>query len=114
MSQMPSRTAGRRSSLREEIGATAVEYALLVALIAVVILGAVELVGDNLSGGFGQVSNAMAGAGGGNAGGGGGGGGNGGGGGGGNGGGGGGGNGANNNGQGGGVGNGVGGGRGNN
>jgi pilus assembly protein Flp/PilA len=34
---------------RDEKGATAVEYGLMVGLIAVVIIGAVTLLGDNLS-----------------------------------------------------------------
>ena len=44
---------GRLSSER---GATAVEYGLLVALIAVVIIGAVTLVGDNLAALFDEVA----------------------------------------------------------
>ncbi|GGQ75661.1 Flp family type IVb pilin [Couchioplanes azureus] len=42
--------------LRDDEGATAVEYGLMVALIAVVIIGAVILLGDNLSGMFGGVA----------------------------------------------------------
>ena len=38
---------GRRA--REQVGATAVEYALMLALIAVVIIGAVTLLGTNTS-----------------------------------------------------------------
>ncbi|MEV6600786.1 Flp family type IVb pilin [Actinoplanes sp. NPDC051346] len=41
---------------RDDEGATAVEYGLMVALIAVVIIGAVILLGDNLSGMFGGVA----------------------------------------------------------
>jgi pilus assembly protein Flp/PilA len=45
------------SSLRhDDEGATAVEYGLMVALIAVVIIGAVILLGDNLSSMFGGVA----------------------------------------------------------
>jgi len=46
--------------MREEDGATAVEYGLMVALIAVVIMGAVTLLGTNLSAKFTQVSTAIA------------------------------------------------------
>jgi pilus assembly protein Flp/PilA len=41
-----------RSFLREESGATAVEYGLMVALIAVVIMATVTLLGENLSAKF--------------------------------------------------------------
>ncbi|HYN92988.1 MAG TPA: Flp family type IVb pilin [Pilimelia sp.] len=41
---------------RDDRGATAVEYGLMVALIAVVIIGAVILLGDNLSEMFGGVA----------------------------------------------------------
>ncbi|MEV4706192.1 Flp family type IVb pilin [Actinoplanes sp. NPDC049316] len=40
----------------DDEGATAVEYGLMVALIAVVIIGAVILLGDNLSAMFGGVA----------------------------------------------------------
>jgi Flp pilus assembly pilin Flp len=33
--------------VREQVGATAVEYALMIALIAVVVIGAVTLLGNN-------------------------------------------------------------------
>ena len=46
--------------LRDERGATAVEYGLMVALIAVVIIGAVSLLGTNLSAKFKFVSDAVA------------------------------------------------------
>ena len=46
-------------SLREEKGATAVEYGLMVALIAVVIIAAVTLLGQNLSSIFDDVANAI-------------------------------------------------------
>lgn len=41
---------------KDESGATAIEYGLIAALIAVVIIGAVQLVGTNLSATFGKVS----------------------------------------------------------
>ncbi len=47
---------------KDETGATAVEYGLLAALIAVVIIGTVTALGQNLSGTFGTVSNAVGGA----------------------------------------------------
>jgi pilus assembly protein Flp/PilA len=42
--------------VKDESGATAIEYGLIAALIAVVIIGAVQLVGTNLSATFGKVS----------------------------------------------------------
>ncbi len=48
---------------REEKGATAVEYALMVALIAAVIIAAVTLIGTNASSKFNQVGSAVGGAG---------------------------------------------------
>ena len=42
--------------LKDEEGATAVEYGLMVALIAVVIIGAVTLIGDNLTDTFNRVA----------------------------------------------------------
>ncbi len=44
---------------RDEEGATAVEYGLMVALIAVVIIGAVTLLGTNLTTIFTNVANAI-------------------------------------------------------
>lgn len=41
--------------LRDEEGATMVEYGLMVALIAVAAMGAVGLLGDSISGMFGDV-----------------------------------------------------------
>ncbi|MEK0155534.1 Flp family type IVb pilin [Arthrobacter oryzae] len=41
---------------REETGATAVEYGIMVGLIAVVIIVAVTLLGDNLTQMFGQIA----------------------------------------------------------
>jgi pilus assembly protein Flp/PilA len=48
---------------QEERGATAVEYALMVALIAVVIIAAVTLLGNNASTKFNSVADAVGGAG---------------------------------------------------
>jgi len=48
---------------QEESGATAVEYALMVALIAVVIIAAVTVLGTNASTKFSQVGSAVGGAG---------------------------------------------------
>ena len=45
---------------REEDGVTAIEYGLIAALIAVVIIGAVTLVGQNLTGVFNAVAGALA------------------------------------------------------
>ncbi|HJW40008.1 MAG TPA: Flp family type IVb pilin [Rhizomicrobium sp.] len=42
--------------LRDQSGATAIEYGLIAALIAVVIIGAVQLVGTNLSTTFNTVA----------------------------------------------------------
>jgi len=44
---------------RDDRGATAVEYGLLVALIALVIIGAVVILGGNLSKVFGTVANSV-------------------------------------------------------
>ena len=45
--------------VRDDSGATAIEYGLIAALIAVVIIGAVTLVGTNLSGTFQSVATAV-------------------------------------------------------
>ena len=42
-----------------ELGATAVEYGLMVALIAIVIIGAVTLLGGNLNGLFNTVASSV-------------------------------------------------------
>ena len=42
--------------IRDESGATAIEYGLIAALIAVVVIGAIKLVGTNLSSVFTSVS----------------------------------------------------------
>jgi len=49
--------------VKSEKGATAVEYALMVALIAVVIIAAVTALGLGLSGKFTAIGNAISGAG---------------------------------------------------
>jgi pilus assembly protein Flp/PilA len=41
---------------KDESGATAIEYGLIVALIAVVIITAITTLGDNLTGTFGKAS----------------------------------------------------------
>jgi len=47
------------SMIRDEEGATMVEYGLLVALIALVALGAVQTLGGNLSTLFGNVAGSV-------------------------------------------------------
>ncbi len=42
--------------IRDESGATAIEYGLIAALIAVVIIGALTTVGQNLSGVFSAIA----------------------------------------------------------
>jgi pilus assembly protein Flp/PilA len=49
--------------LREEDGVTAIEYGLIAALIAVVIIAAVTAVGEGLTGVFNGVAEALTGAG---------------------------------------------------
>ena len=49
----------RAAQLRDERGATAVEYGLMVALIAVVIIGAVGLLGNKLNAMFNTVATAI-------------------------------------------------------
>lgn len=44
---------------KDESGATAIEYGLIAALIAVVIIGAVQLVGTNLGKTFAKVSDKL-------------------------------------------------------
>jgi len=48
-----------RRFLRDDSGATAIEYGLIAAGIAVVIITAVQLVGTNLTTTFGSVANAV-------------------------------------------------------
>ena len=45
--------------LRDQSGATAIEYGLLAALIAVAIIASLQAVGNNLSTTFGTVSNQL-------------------------------------------------------
>jgi pilus assembly protein Flp/PilA len=45
-----------KNFFKDEAGATAVEYGLMVALIAVVIIGAVQLLGQNLQTTFNTVA----------------------------------------------------------
>jgi pilus assembly protein Flp/PilA len=52
-----------KTRAEDEGGATAVEYALMVALIAVVIIAAVTLIGNNANSKFSQVGSAVGGAG---------------------------------------------------
>ena len=54
--------ADRKDRLQEEHGATAVEYALMVALIAVVIIAAVTFIGNSASEKFAEVGTAVDGA----------------------------------------------------
>lgn len=49
----------------DESGATAIEYGLIAALVAVVIIGALEILGNNLTATFTEVSNELVSAGGG-------------------------------------------------
>jgi pilus assembly protein Flp/PilA len=48
-----------RRLLRDEAGATAIEYGLIAALLAVVIAGAVTGLGVKLYGTFGSITNAL-------------------------------------------------------
>ncbi len=50
-----------KNFIAEEDGVTAIEYGLIAALIAVVIVGAVQLVGTSLSTVFGNVKDALVG-----------------------------------------------------
>ncbi len=45
--------------VKDESGATAIEYGLIVALIAVVIIGAVTAVGTSLSGQFNSINSKL-------------------------------------------------------
>lgn len=51
-----------RSFLRDEEGVTAIEYGLIAALIAVVIIGAVTLIGTNLNTIFQFIADTLTGA----------------------------------------------------
>ena len=48
--------------LKDESGATAIEYGLIAALIAVVLVGALQAVGTSLGGAFDKISDEVAGA----------------------------------------------------
>ncbi len=48
--------------LKDESGATAIEYGLIAALIAVVLVGALQAVGTSLSGAFNKISTEVSGA----------------------------------------------------
>jgi pilus assembly protein Flp/PilA len=52
---------GVQRFLKDEEGVTAIEYGLIAALIAVVIIGAVTTVGTNLSGVFNTIANKLGG-----------------------------------------------------
>lgn len=45
--------------LKDQTGATAIEYGLIAGLISVVIIGAVTTVGTNLSGKFNKIATAL-------------------------------------------------------
>lgn len=45
--------------LRDESGATAIEYALIASLIGLVIIGAVSAIGDSLNGTFNDAATAL-------------------------------------------------------
>ncbi len=47
--------------MKDESGATAIEYGLIAALIAVVLIGALQLVGTNLNEKFGAVNDGLTG-----------------------------------------------------
>ena len=48
--------------LKDDAGATAIEYGLIAALIAVVLVGALQAVGSSLSGAFTKISTEVSGA----------------------------------------------------
>jgi pilus assembly protein Flp/PilA len=47
---------------KDESGATAIEYGLIAALIAVVLISSLGLLGNNISNSFGKISNSVSGA----------------------------------------------------
>ncbi len=49
------------AALKDRKGATAVEYGMIVALIAAVIVGAVQLLGTRINGAFGTINTALTG-----------------------------------------------------
>lgn len=48
-----------KNFMRDETGATAIEYGLIAALIAVVIIVALSVLGEQISGGFSMVASAV-------------------------------------------------------
>lgn len=58
----PSRSAAGlvRAFLRDESGATAIEYGLIAALIAVVVISALRTIGTNLNGTFTRIGTNLA------------------------------------------------------
>lgn len=63
MSSLPSEERDLLSSfIQNDLGATAIEYGLIAALISVVVIGAITAVGTNLNTTFTAVSNALSGA----------------------------------------------------
>ena len=52
-------TAFVKRFVADESGATAIEYGLIAALIAVVVITAVTAIGDNLKGTFNNVANSV-------------------------------------------------------
>jgi pilus assembly protein Flp/PilA len=59
MTKVLIKTQHKVANLRSDEGATAVEYGLMVALIAIVIIGAVIILGTRLSSLFTQVGNSL-------------------------------------------------------
>jgi pilus assembly protein Flp/PilA len=57
--RMTTRMVRRLQVIRSERGATAIEYALMVMLIALVIIASVTLLGTNLSGFFTSAANSI-------------------------------------------------------
>ncbi len=51
-----------KTFVQEETGATAIEYGLIAALIAVVIIAALTVLGRQVSGGFSRIASATQGA----------------------------------------------------
>ena len=63
MSSFPAEERGLLLSfIQNDLGATAIEYGLLAALISVVVIGAMTALGTNLNTTFTAVSNALSGA----------------------------------------------------
>jgi len=59
MQDLPAKRGLLARFLTDERGATAIEYGLIAALIAVVVITAVTRVGTNLSGKFNNIANAV-------------------------------------------------------